>query len=921
VKQEQVHTSLRFVGEWPWWTGVGAALLLGVAAWLFYRRDVRRLGPTLRWLLPTLRALVIIMLVLMLSGPVLHHRKVIGQLSRLLLFVDSSQSMDLTDSAMDIGRKIRIVSRAGMLPEGAVQTELPLAGEALAAAQAVAEKARAAQNATVDETKKATEQFAARTSEARILVEKAANDGDRLARFDRDLQKPAAELAARELRQIDGRSRAVEELTKLGAVASAWQKELADLFQKQMQASAESGNSAVTAALQRFDALPRWQRLQSILLEGESQKLLSQLAESYDVQLITLEGSEPKILWQPSQSEAALPAGLPKPSSVRTNLAAGLRSAAGDEATEQRGAVVLFSDGQHNEGESPLEVAKLFGARGMPLYTVGIGGEGRPPDLALLSVEAPDAVFYQDRVRGQITLKDDMAPGQPFTVSIRSGDKVVWEQALTTENKQSRQVAFDFPVTELVEARAAERTGAGMQITGVPVELQVGISSVAGDREPGNNEGSLRFRAITQKRKILIMDGRPRWETRYVRNLFERDEQWEVNAVVLNAAESADALPRGEKTGSFPASAAELSAYDLIIFGEVPRTVFQGEELQWINDFVAQRGGAVLFIDGARGRLKEYADTPLEPLFPVTWNEPAIRQGITSMALPPPSVALAAYAITADRTQNAETWSTLRAPHWLSGATPLPGAETLLEAEVSGKKVAAAVHRPFGAGRVLYHGFDESWRWRFDVADQIHVKFWHQMAGWLAELPFAVRDKFVSLDAGAITYEPGATADLRVRLRDGEGKPVTNAAVAGVLYRDGLKVATIPLSPDENTGGLFRGRTVALEPGDYEVGVQSVAIPESELRARVRFKVTPHRTTELTELGLNEDLLRQMAAAGGGEYLREENVDRLPQLLAPMSEGKVIEADTVLWQSFWWFLPIIGLLTAEWIIRKRAGLL
>jgi hypothetical protein len=222
---------------------------------------------------------------------------------------------------------------------------------------------------------------------------------------------------------------------------------------------------------------------------------------------------------------------------------------------------------------------------------------------------------------------------------------------------------------------------------------------------------------------------------------------------------------------------------------------------------------------------------------------------------------------------------------------------------------------------VLYHGFDESWRWRFDVADQIHVKFWHQMAGWLAELPFAVRDKFVSLDAGAITYEPGATADLRVRLRDGEGKPVTNAAVAGVLYRDGLKVATIPLSPDENTGGLFRGRTVALEPGDYEVGVQSVAIPESELRARVPFKVTPHRTTELTELGLNEDLLRQMATAGGGEYLREENVDRLPQLLAPMSEGKVIEADTVLWQSFWWFLPIIGLLTAEWIIRKRAGLL
>jgi hypothetical protein len=146
------------------------------------------LGSSLRWLLPTLRALVIIMLVLMLSGPVLHHRKVIGQLSRLLLFVDSSQSMNLTDSAMDLGRKIRILHRSGMLPEGAVQSELPLAGEALAGAQVLAEKARAAQNATADETKKAAEQFAARTSEARALVEKAANEGDRLARFDRELR-------------------------------------------------------------------------------------------------------------------------------------------------------------------------------------------------------------------------------------------------------------------------------------------------------------------------------------------------------------------------------------------------------------------------------------------------------------------------------------------------------------------------------------------------------------------------------------------------------------------------------------------------------------------------------------------------------------------------------------------------------------
>ena len=64
-----------------------------------------------------------------------------------------------------------------------------------------------------------------------------------------------------------------------------------------------------------------------------------------------------------------------------------------------------------------------------------------------------------------------------------------------------------------------------------------------------------------------------------------------------------------------------------------------------------------------------------------------------------------------------------------------------------------------------------------------------------------------------------------------------------------------------------------------------------------------------------------MSAASGGQYLREEHIDKLAGLLAPMSQGKVIESDTVLWQSYQWFVPLIALLTMEWIVRKRVGML
>jgi hypothetical protein len=920
MMSEQVQTSLRFVGDWPWWGGLGAALVLGITAWLLYRREMSSGRWWLRILLPTLRALAVIMIVLMLSGPVLHHRKVIGQLSRLLLFVDGSKSMGLMDPAMDAGRKILILQRLGMWRSDAVKMDLPQAGEALAAAQTLASKGRDLTSESTEDWRALTHEFEAKINVAKDAMARANFEPDRQNAFVRELGVSARELASREIRQLDDRNRVAQDLARFGEAAGRWQKEVNARFDRDLQQMAPGENSPLKTALAKFDALPRWQRLQALLLEGEKEKLLAKLGGKFDVRLIEIEGAQAKNVWQPTRKDSTPPTGLPKPEGDITNLSAALKNATGTEDKQERGAVVLFSDGQHNEGESPVEVARILAGRGLPIYTVGFGSQTRPRDLAVVKVEAPDAVFFEDRIQGQITLKDDLPPGLPFTVMVQDDDKILWEQQMVSDGSNVRKVSFSFPLSETVKERLKNKP-ADTDLTAVPLELKVAVSAVEGDREPGNNSTSLRFRALTQKRRILILDGRSRWETRYLRNMFERDEQWQVNTIITDASAIPGMLPRGDKDGQFPSDPALLQPYDLIIFGEVPRAFFKDEELTWLRDFVGARGGALVFIDGSRQRLKEYAGTPLAALFPVEWKNASIRENSMKLSLTERAATLAPFALSPEKTQNLEVWGNLRPIHWLSGATALPGAETLVEATVGGKKLPGVVTRPFGAGKVLYQGFDDSWRWRYEVADQYHVRYWNQIANWMAELPFAVRDKLISLDAGALTYQPGDSADLRVRLRDGQGRPVTNAAVDAVLFRDGKRVATIRLSPDDNAGGLFRGRTAALEPGTYEVAVESAAIAERDAKARTGFKVEPLETGELTQLSLNEELLRQMATTTGGEYLREENIDRLVDLLAPISQGRVIESDTVLWQSYWWFLPIIALLTVEWIIRKRVGML
>ena len=74
-------------------------------------------------------------------------------------------------------------------------------------------------------------------------------------------------------------------------------------------------------------------------------------------------------------------------------------------------------------------------------------------------------------------------------------------------------------------------------------------------------------------------------------------------------------------------------------------------------------------------------------------------------------------------------------------------------------------------------------------------------------------------------------------------------------------------------------------------------------------------------LNANEDLLRQVASQSGGEFFREEEAGELLSRLEPLSRERVFESDTALWQSWWWFTPLVALLTVEWILRKWTGML
>ena len=103
--------------------------------------------------------------------------------------------------------------------------------------------------------------------------------------------------------------------------------------------------------------------------------------------------------------------------------------------------------------------------------------------------------------------------------------------------------------------------------------------------------------------------------------------------------------------------------------------------------------------------------------------------------------------------------------------------------------------------------------------------------------------------------------------------------------------------------------------------IHAAGIPDPDVKVKTEFVVRTAEAGEMAVLNANEDLMRQIAAQSGGDFFREEEIADLPSRLELLSRENVIESDTVLWQSWWWFVPILGLLSIEWALRKWAGML
>ncbi|XAL98460.1 hypothetical protein OT109_12830 [Phycisphaeraceae bacterium D3-23] len=911
-------TELRFAGSWPLWAVLALMLFAGLAAWLLYRRELKR--GWMGWLLPTLRALAVMLVVLMLAGPELVHTTGEEHRGQVLVLVDASRSMGVTDEQMPLGEKLLAAHRLGLTELEGLDAGLVEAAQQINAAAALAGDPAAVQR----DPAAAAQRVAALAEGAYEALN--ASDTDLAEQMQQGVVESARRLADnagnKDEAQVAG------DLAQSADRLASWGGRLSLLFDQQANSLRATDGGAIDAAVAEFDAVTRWERAQRLLLDLD-RGVLPTLSQDHDVELVLLEGAQAESAWSSTDDSSAPLAFEASPTAGATDLSTAMSRMLDRAAADDHMAVVMVTDGRQNQGTPLPEAAAQARSRGAAVHSIALGSTRSPHDLSVVDVIHPPSLFPDDRVTGSVTLVDAMPAGKPFTVQVVAGEAVLWEaQQVTIGGGQVRQVEFDFPIRAAVD-QAVEAASDGVTINQLGVPMEVRITGLEGDREAANDAMDFQVRAVLGRRKMLVLAGRPRWEMKFIDTMFSRDPRWDVTTLI--GLGSGEPVPRADEDvqgePAFPATKAHLFTYDIIVLGEIPPGVLSDRELIWLYEFVANRAGGMVVIDGRRGHLGRYQSTAIGPLLPARRDERGRRP--QSLELTPAGGQTQALRLEPDAAQNTATWAELLPPSHLAPIDIVPGADTVLLQAVVGRegeeRWPVVLTRRVGAGWVWYSAMDETWRWRRDFESLYQERYWHQVTHRVVEPLYAAEDTFVSLGVDEVVVQAGQNVPVRVRIRDDAGRPRISAeSVAYLTNALGERVAQVALKPDAAEGGRFTGEIDAdLAPGVYEVGVSVQGLSESDMLAKtlITVRAGDEVTGELADLTLNLDMLQQVAAATGGRVLREHQADQLAELLDGLSYSTKEQTVRKLWQGWPWFGSVVLLLGVELLLRRRLGMI
>lgn len=572
------------------------------------------------------------------------------------------------------------------------------------------------------------------------------------------------------------------------------------------------------------------------------------------------------------------------------------------------GAILLFSDGHHLEGEHPASLARRLGSMGIPVTTVGVGREVIQGDIAIAFLEDRITVAHASPGTARVKVDNAFPTPRQGTLRLFREDLLLDEKPLQLLPGESREVGFEI-------SRA---------MPGISTLRATFVPEVA-DAHPGNDTAfSILETTPPEQWRVLLISAAAGWQDRLLRS-FSRD----TDSIQLDTLTRIDEArwflvrdtPTDQSEGSagrevlekIPAEEAFLEPYAAVLIDRASLAYMDSGFISLLRSFVADRGAGCLLIERP---LSELATTPvpepLRPLFPVREVEPLTLTDPQSLAVSP-------HPLFSDDLGGAlmdTPAPVLPGPLAVSSPVTLSrAAQVALRARQTNMPVL--VLQAYGAGRSAWMAIDSFWKWGLTPDPGQRDRFeslWTGLIGWLA---IGGKDRLeASADGRHFSLDQPIPLDIRLSGRD--YTPRLDASTTALITNPDGSTLRQDLLPSLEDPGSYRASFQAPAPGAYRVHYRST-FPDGEELSRTAWFVVRADSRESTETVFNEKLLRDIARLSGGRYLSLEALGEASSL--PVSSAIPLRQERFSWTRTWPFLALaLAFWFFEWWLRRRHGL-
>lgn len=883
--------------------------LLGLAIVAFYAPQAKVLPRPWQWLLPLLRGSALVALGVSILRPVLSTRDPRVEPGTVLVLLDRSMSMGVTDRTLTaagrldwerrrgISEAVELADATGLIPADERRRATPGDAEAVERLAALADEIRRARR---------------EAEYARLSGRDAADAQRRL-----DLVLSQFNLAARNAVDQATRSGARQDIvTQLQDLAREprpddrdWLASIQPAIDR-LRGDGERAQRSIDE--QRYQQDPEVRRacdeLSRLSRVELAWKLLSDGSRSL---LRRLDGNTPYVVYAIGQqavpldavstsdgSDEALDPATPDAGDIASDLTGGLRRALQQAGRQSLQAVILVSDGRH-VGAPPTIPAGLLPA-GVPVFPV-YAASPVTRDLALASVELPESVFLGEQLTIRIT------PHATYPDAAR----LVGDATVQLDSGESDRKAI----------HAKDRRLQPMELTITPRtpglhKLTISLPLQEGEATTANNKVERYVKVLAQRLRVLAISGSPGWDYRYLRNALSRAPYIDLREALIVPGSSVLAVPPRD-----------ILEQDVVLLGDVARDALSLSQWDAISRLVQDRGGSVILVPGITHLRQQWSDHVMADLLPY---DPRSSKPIWRIwpgespyyhAIPSPQgEPLRALRLEDSVDLSRRRWNELPGFYQYMAIAELKAGTKVLMVERE-SLAPLLTERRVGTGRVLFLGMNETWRWRYKLGPRVQDRFWLQLVRHASDEPYALVSGRLSADVDRVMIRPGDPVRVRARLAQRPGGDDLPERVLAYIMQGGeyLRSATL-----ESVGGSGTGRYATvipdLAPGQYDVTVSGP--PEDGMANDISLpvRVEPDAEAELADVSGDREFLQRLAEASGGRCIDLAEVPSLPGMLAEVRERQPRVRELSLWDSPLLFVFVLSCLAAEWALRKRVGL-